>query len=101
MAYQELGSLMSTAQAAAAVARDPFLPEVTRLVLELQSEEKKAAATSPSSGSTGVGIGLRNVVGPLRFFVKTQKHPWLLPVAAAGIVGGLFALGYITGKKAR
>jgi uncharacterized membrane protein len=88
MAYTKhgLGDIMSTAKAAAAIARDPYLPEVVQLVLELERTEDDQ------------GVGLHNVVGPLRTFVKIQKKPWVLPVIAIGLVGGIFALGYYTGK---
>ena len=97
MAYTAVGSVLSTASAAAAIVKDPYLPEVTRLVLKLQSLEKGTAAKS--SGSTGTGVGLRNVVGPLRLFVKVQEKPWILPAAAIGIVGSIFAAGYFVGKS--
>jgi hypothetical protein len=87
---------MSTVSAAAAVATDPYLPEVVDLVLKLKTSEKSSSSTS--SGSTGKGVGLRNVVGPLRFFVKVQQKPWILPVAVVGIVGTIFAAGYFIGS---
>lgn len=94
MAYTAMGGIMSTASAATAVARDPYLPEVVTLVLKLQSIEK----SGKSPGSTGTGVGLRNVVGPLRTFVKVQEKPWILPAAIVGIVGAIFATGYYTRK---
>jgi hypothetical protein len=96
MAYQATGGLLSTASAATAVATDPYLPEVVNLVLKLKASEKKTAGTG--SGSTGKGVGLRNVVGPLRAFVKIQENPWILPVGVVGVVGVIFAAGYFTGK---
>jgi hypothetical protein len=100
MAYakQGIGDIMSTTKAAAAIARDPYLPEVVGLVLELEKAEGKAA---PGAPSTGAGVGLRNVVGPLRTFVKIQKKPWVLPVIAIGLIGGIFALGFYTGKATK
>lgn len=98
MAYQATGGLLSTASAATAVARDPYLPEVVDLVLRLQASEKASAG---SAGSTGKGVGLRNVVGPLRTFVKIQEKPWILPVVVVGIVGTIFAAGYFTRKATR
>lgn len=91
MAYQATSGLMSTASAAAAIARDPYLPETVDLVLRLKESE--------SSSGSGAGVGLRNVVGPLRVFVKTQENPWMIPTAVTVIAGSLFALGYFTRKK--
>ena len=92
MAYTAMSGVVSTAQAAAAIATDPYLPEVTNLVLKLKAMEKTA------EGSTGKGVGLRNVVGPLRLFVKIQEKPWILPVAAIGVFGLIFSAGYFARK---
>jgi hypothetical protein len=94
MGYLATGAsqLHSTATAAAAIATDPYLPEVVDLVIKLQSAEK-----SSSSGG-GPGVGLRNVVGPLRTFVKIQEKPWILPVVVIGVFGTIFAAGYFTRK---
>ena len=75
-----LGGILSTASAAAAIAQDPALPTVVNLVLKLQDIEKSSAARG--SGSTGRGVGLRNIVGPLETYVKVQEKPWLLPATA-------------------
>jgi hypothetical protein len=97
MAYTKpLGGIVSTVEAAAAVARDPYLPEVVNLVLQLKEQEKESA--SSGGGSTGTGVGLRNVVGPLRTFVAIQERPWILPLAVAGGFGLIFAAGYFTRK---
>lgn len=98
MAYtKQLGGIVSTVEAAAAVAKDPYLPEVVSLVLKLQDQEKSSA--SSGGGSTGTGVGLRNVVGPLRTFVAIQERPWVLPLAVAGGFSLIFAAGYLTRKK--
>lgn len=94
--YQATGGLLSTASAASAIATDPYLPEVVDLVLKLKKSE--SSSTGTSSGSTGRGVGLRNVVGPLRAFVKIQENPWILPVGVIGVVGIIFAAGYYTRK---
>jgi len=96
MAYAATGGIVSTVTAAAAIVKDPYLPEVVNLVLKLQSLEK--TSVKEGGGSTGTGVGLRNVVGPLRAFVKIQEKPWILPVAVVGIFGTIFAAGYFTAK---
>ena len=92
MAYTAMSGVISTATAAAAIATDPYLPEVTDLVLKLKALEKNSA------GSTGKGVGLRNVVGPLRLFVKVQERPWILPVTVIGVFGLVFSAGYFARK---
>lgn len=96
MAYTAIGGVVSTASAATAIVTDPYLPEVVGLVLKLKSLEK--TSSSKGEGSTGAGVGLRNVVGPLRTFVKIQEKPWILPVAVVGIFGTIFAAGYFTAR---
>jgi hypothetical protein len=82
------------------VLNDPALPQIIGMVVELNSLEKKAAS-SPSSGSTGQGIGLRKVVKPLELFVFYRKNEWILPVAIGGLIGLPFLLGYVVGKPGR
>lgn len=82
------------------VLSDPALPQIIGMVVELNAMEKSAANT-PSSGSTGQGIGLRKVVKPLELFVFYRKNEWVLPVAIAGLVGLPFLLGYVVGKPGR
>lgn len=97
MAYTtQLGGLLSTVEAATAIAQDPYLPEVVGLVLKLKEQEKSSAKSG--SGSTGRGVGLRNIVGPLRTYVAVQNKPWILPVAVIGAVSLIFAAGYFTRK---
>jgi hypothetical protein len=112
MAYTAMSGLLSTASAATAVATDPSLPVVVDLVLKLQKIEKdKAASAAPGAPSTvsfstsnffavpSRGVGLRNVVGPLKMFVAIQERPWILPVTVVGILGVTFMGGYLVGKR--
>lgn len=98
MAYLATGDIMSTATAATAIATDPSLPEIVQLVLKLRAVE---SGKSSSGGGGGSGVGLRNVVGPLRTFVAIQEKPWILPVAVVSIFGSIFAFGYVAGKARR
>jgi len=101
MAYLATGDIMSTATAATAIATDPSLPEIVQLVLKLKAIESSKPSSSGGGGSGGSGVGLRNVVGPLRTFVAIQEKPWILPVAVVGIFGSIFAFGYVAGKARR
>jgi hypothetical protein len=100
MAYSATGGLMSTASAATAIAADPNLPVIVDLVLQLQSIEKDKAS-SGSAGAASSGVGLRNVVGPLRMFVAVQKRPWIVPVVTIGVLGAVFAGGYLVSERRR
>ena len=95
MAYTATGGVLSTASAAAAVATDPALPTVVDLVLRLKAIE---SGKSPPSGSSAPssGVGLRNVVAPLKMFIAIQERPWILPVTVIGVLGVAFAAGYLT-----
>lgn len=99
MAYTAMGSLLSTASAATAVATDPSLPVVVDLVLKLQSIEKGKSKASGTASVPSRGVGLRNVVGPLKMFVAIQERPWILPATVVGILGVTFMGGYLVGKR--
>lgn len=106
MGYEAQGDLLDVTKAAAAIATDPHLPEVTCQILRLQKIEggKNPGPSCPrisTKASPGTGIGLRYATGPLRLFVKTREHPWILPVAVAAILGTAFAVGYVLGKDSK
>lgn len=92
-------------KAVSAILDDPYFPEVTKLVLELQEIEKKKRKPSSKPTRLGAippptkGVGLYRVVKPLRAFIYTQKNPWILPVAIAAMLGLPFLLGYAVGKR--
>lgn len=79
-------------QGAGAIASDPALGEVLLLVNQL----KQINASKPSSGG---GVGMADLVTPLRAFVFYEENPWVGPVAIAAILGLPFLLGYTFGKK--
>jgi hypothetical protein len=95
---QGLGSVASTVSAATAIVTDPYLPEVTKLVLRLRELEAKAPTTGTKPSAPTPGIGLRLAVKPLRAFVYLRERPWVLPVGAVAVVGGLVGLGYLLGR---
>jgi hypothetical protein len=74
--------------AATEVLRDPALPEVIRQVTVIKSTEK--------AGGGGPGIGLSNVVGPLKVYAATRLHPWLIPVGVVVLLGVPFLIGRAT-----
>lgn len=79
-------------KAADQILRDPALPEVTSLVLQLHALEPK----NPKTGQPSPGIGLRTVVRPLRAYVAVKKNPILGYAAVAGILAIPFILGRLS-----
>jgi hypothetical protein len=100
MAYTATGGVLSTASAVTAIATDPSLPIVVDLVLKLKAIESGKASSSGSSAPSR-GVGLRNVVAPLKMFIAIQKRPWILPATVIGVLGAAFAAGYLTKSAVR
>lgn len=108
MSYLPTGDLSTVADVARVsldVVQDPFLPEVTCLVMRMAAlEQGRKPPTCPKTAlstrlSQGRGIGLRYAVIPLRVTVKVRENPVLTPVVATGVVAGLFLLGYAIGRS--
>lgn len=89
-------SVGSALEAGKAILDDPALPKLTGYVIELQKIQQKRGGGAPSKG-----IGLSDIVTPVRYYVAYQKNRWVLPVAALAILGLPFLLGYSVGKKKR
>ena len=97
---QPLGGLETVVSAAKAIGEDPCLMKVSNLVLQLQRlESTPGTATTPAPPTKG--IGLCQAVKPLEVVLWARKRPWVVPVGAAALVGGLVALGYLLGSGAR
>lgn len=94
--YSNLNGVMDTAQAALALTQDPYLGEVTGLVLELRDLSSSGETTS---GYSEPGVGLVDVVEPLRFFVESKKNPWLIPTLLGATLGTAFFVGYLIGRN--
>ena len=99
---------------------DPALPEVTKLILKLndlqQAAPVKVTVKTPAKpGAKPVakpvvkqivkpaakvpGIGLSNIVLPLKAYVYTQEHSWVIPVAIGAVLAIPFLIGYKVGKR--
>ena len=104
MGYEATGDLADTATAAMKVAADPYLPEVTCHVLRLSALEEGKKPGPPClrtrAGIRG-GAGLRYAVVPMRILVGVYERPYRSAAVAGGILLGIFALGYFTGKGRR
>ena len=94
-----LGGIGDVATAATHVIEDPCLFQVAALTDELGTAVK--ALVPGSSGPSGPGIGLCNAVKPLQLAVYVAQRPWIVPVGAVAIIGGLLGIGYLIGRGGR
>lgn len=82
---------------------DPYLPEVTCLTMRISALEEGRPPGPPCRrtppNQPRRGLGLREVITPLRWAAKSKEHRWLLPAAVGGAVLGSFALGYLFGRE--
>lgn len=86
----------SALEAGKAILDDPALPKLTGYVLELKTLQTKRGGGAPTKG-----IGLSDIVTPVKYYVAFQKNRWIAPVAALAILGLPFLLGYSVGKRKR
>lgn len=91
---------------AKAILDDPALPEVVSLVMELKAlraakRQKGLGSLGDSAwGGSSLGdIGLKDIVGPLRYYVGIKKQPALGYLTAATLFAIPFAIGYLVGKR--
>lgn len=104
-----LSGVTDVALAAASVVQDPCLYDVATLLLKLNQLEQQPVVKVPTLPGAPVppppppvkGIGLCKAVGPLKAVVYVRQNPLVGIAAAAGIVGAIFALGYLAGKGGR
>ena len=94
-----LSGITDVALAAKSVVEDPCLYETAGLLLRLNDLERSGSSTTTPTATKG--IGLCKAVPLLQKVVYVRERKWLLPVAVVGIVGGIFAAGYLTGKGRR
>jgi hypothetical protein len=81
--------------AAKTILEDPALMEVSGLVLKLHNMQPP-----PKPGSKPApGIGLKDVVPPLRAYVKFKENPVIGYAIVGAILGAPFLLGYALGKR--
>lgn len=89
----------SATQAALKIAGDPYLQETACEVMRLSNVSRTGnpgapcPRTDPRYRNSRAGVGLEQIVGPLRMFVLHRQYPWLLPVAGVTILGLAFYAG--------
>lgn len=96
-----LDGVAEVAGAAAAIVTDPCLGTASALVLRLHKLEQRPRLPGAPAPPKVPGIGLCSAVGPLRTVLYVKERPWILPLGALALVGGLFGLGYMAGRSRR
>lgn len=85
--------------AALEIVRDPYLREAACEVMRLRTLQATGhlavpcGRTDPKFRTSTAGVGLKNVVGPLRLFQRHVQRPWMLPLGAAAALGLAYYLG--------
>lgn len=107
----DLGELITkggpAVQAASKVITDPALPEITCHVLRLNAivEGRDPGPPCARKVYTAVekhkGVGLSLATTPLRMIVWARKNPAIAIGAGVGVVGLIWYLGYLMGKKGK
>jgi hypothetical protein len=106
--YEAMGATAPVTDATVAaiqIAKDPYLREVACNVTRLSNIEKygnpggPCARTSPTTSTSGVG--LRDIVGPLRLYVSHRERPYVAPLLLVGGLGLVFAAGVVYGRMKR
>jgi hypothetical protein len=97
---QSMGDIWSDLTAAINVLDDPYANEVVCHIQQLGQIKAGTAVQGCVEVPSGVpgGIGLDNVAIGLRYYVYAEQNPWVYPLAAIGIIGLPFLLGYYLGE---
>lgn len=80
------------------IALDPALPLVISRIRTLHDLEQSPSTPGQPSPPEKPGIGLQRLVQPLDYYIYYRRNPWVLPVGAACVIGGLIAIGYLLAK---
>ena len=98
---QGLGDLASVLSTASDVAADPYLPELICRIQQLKNINNGQAVAICAETPEGIpgGVGIGNLMMPLRGYVYAQQNKWVYPVAILAILGIPFLLGYRMGEK--
>jgi hypothetical protein len=95
-----MGDVASILNTVADAATDPYLSEVICHVGQLKQIDHGQAVQvcdETPAGLTG-GVGLRNAIIPLRWYVYAQQNKWVYPVALIAAIGIPMFIGYELGK---
>ncbi|HZJ67636.1 MAG TPA: hypothetical protein VFD36_29235 [Kofleriaceae bacterium] len=93
-----LGSISDVATAVRDVVEDPCLFPVAKIVSRLNDLQQPGGPSAPGAPRVK-GVGLCTAVRPLKVVEFIAERPWVAPVGAFVLLGGLFALGYMAGRS--
>ncbi len=95
-----LGGITDVLTAAQSVVTDPCLLQVAQQVGRLHELEQSPLLPGGTPGPvTAVqGIGLCKAVTPLNVVIWVRERPWVVPLGAAALIGGLVGIGYLIGS---
>lgn len=98
--YQMLGDLSSELSSVVNVLNDPYATEVACHIQQLSQIKAGQVVQNCVEVPSGVpgGVGLDNVAIALRYYVYAEQNPWVIPLAAIGIIGLPFLIGYYLGE---
>lgn len=100
-------SIGSAVLAAKDILGDPYLPEVSCHLLRVNRMERGLNPGAPCERTRATpaqiqrGVGMRFLVGPLRFMTWARQNPALAVGIVAGSIGMIYYLGYSQGKRKR
>lgn len=76
---------------------DPALPDVIKVATEIADLQTGPSGRTPNAP----GVGLSDLVAPMRAYAYVLRHPWVPWVAGAGVFLVPFLLGMATMKLAK
>lgn len=94
------GGVVDVALAAKSVVEDPCLYDTAQALLRLNQLEQGSGSSSTST-TTVKGIGLCKALPIVRKVVWVRERPATAVLIGLGIVGGIFAAGYLVAKRGR
>lgn len=105
--YTAMGDSATTTatQAAMLIVSDPYLKEAACEVMRLSNTVSTGSPggncprTDPRYRGSRTGVGLENLVGPLRLYTYHRQNPWVIPLAAGVGAMLIFYLGMEYAKK--
>ena len=95
-----MGDIASEFNALVNTLNDPYASEVACHIGQLSQIKAGQTVQGCAEVPSGVpgGVGLDNVAIALRYYVYAQQNPWVIPLAAVGIIGLPFLIGYYLGE---
>lgn len=96
---------MSITDTISNIGNDPYLAETVCRAAQILALQKGPPYPVMQCNKTAAGlpggVGLSAAVRPMRAYVAVKKHPLLLPLGIAVVVGIPVLFGYYLGKRKR